>query len=151
PAEGHGLRGTRPVRGHGPQRPGRAGGQRGDREGPAAGFSAGHASMAVLTRRRLPSGSVLAEGDALQDDSRLPWWVLGRQGSLVIPRLRIGANSAWNGLSVIHPPSQPGFPAPDSGPKKFNSRLVTSTIFPHKPIVGSGGGFFPWNQAILAD
>src|SRR5262249_43127006 len=112
----------RPVRGHGPQRPGRAGGQRGDREGPAAGFSAGHASMAVLTRRRVHSGSVLAEGDALQDESRLAWWLLGRQGSLVIPRLRIGASSAWHGLSVIHPPSQPGFPAPDSGDRRPTPR-----------------------------
>src|SRR5262245_33112155 len=69
----------------------------------------------------------------IQDESRLAWWLLGRQGSLVVPRLRISANSAWNGLSVIHPPSQPGFPAPDSGPKKFNSRLVTPT-FPDSSI-----------------
>src|SRR5262249_7668294 len=39
-------------------------------------------------------------------DRDWPSGCLRRQGSLVIPRLRIGANSAWNGFSVIHPRSE---------------------------------------------
>ena len=35
-----------------------------------------------------------------------------------------GASSFGGRLFVIHPPPQPGLPAPDSGQKKFNSRLV---------------------------
>jgi hypothetical protein len=32
--------------------------------------------------------------------------------------------SGISGLCALHPPPQPGFPAPDSIQKKFNSRLV---------------------------
>jgi hypothetical protein len=31
-------------------------------------------------------------------------------------------------LSVIHPPPYNGLPAPDSGQKKFNSRLVAPIV-----------------------
>jgi hypothetical protein len=37
------------------------------------------------------------------------------------------ANSLYSRLSVIEPPTQVAFPAPDSGHKKFNSRLVAPT------------------------
>ena len=53
PAGGDRLRDARAVRRHSAERPGGSGGQRGDREGVAAGFGAGHASMAVLTHRRV--------------------------------------------------------------------------------------------------
>ena len=46
---------TLALHGHGAERPGRAGGQRGDREGVAAGCGPGRARMAVLTRRRVHS------------------------------------------------------------------------------------------------
>ena len=36
--------------------------------------------------------------------------------------------------SVVHLPTKPGFPAPDPGDKKFNSRLVAPTIFLKKPF-----------------
>ena len=55
PAGGDRLRDARAVHRHGAERPGGSGGQRGDREGVAAGFGAGHASMAVLTHRRVLS------------------------------------------------------------------------------------------------
>jgi hypothetical protein len=35
-------------------------------------------------------------------------------------------------LVLIHPPPQPGFPAPDASDKKFNSRLVAPTPFDKK-------------------
>src|SRR5262249_25546039 len=47
PAGGDRLCDARAVHGHGAERPGRAGGKRGDRKGVAVGFGAGHASMAV--------------------------------------------------------------------------------------------------------
>ena len=49
------LRDARAVHRHGAERPGRSVGQRGDREGVAAGFGAGPASMAVMTHRRVLS------------------------------------------------------------------------------------------------
>jgi len=41
-------------------------------------------------------------------------------------------------LTVVQPPPQSGFPAPDTGQKKFNSRLVvptrlTTTVAAEKP------------------
>ena len=38
------------------------------------------------------------------------------------------------GLTVIHLPPQPGFPAPNASDKKFNSRPVAPTIFLEKPF-----------------
>jgi hypothetical protein len=41
---------------------------------------------------------------------------------------RVGdAKLLLGSLSVIHTPPQPGFPVPDAGQKKFNSRLVAPT------------------------
>ena len=57
PAGGDRWRNARAVHRHGAERPGRSGGQRGDREGVAAGCGAGRASLAVLIHRR-----VLSEG-----------------------------------------------------------------------------------------
>jgi AcrR family transcriptional regulator len=58
PAGGNRLRNARAVHRHGAKRPGRSVGQRGDREGTAAGFGARHASMAVLTHRRVLTDDV---------------------------------------------------------------------------------------------
>jgi hypothetical protein len=45
-------------------------------------------------------------------------------------------------------PPQPGFPAPDAGEKKFNSRLVAPTrIPPSLPIWASGGGILNFSTA----
>src|SRR5271165_3815258 len=51
PAGGDRLRDARAVHRDGAERPGSSGGQRGDREGAAAGFGTGDASMAILTNR----------------------------------------------------------------------------------------------------
>jgi len=37
--------------------------------------------------------------------------------------------SDFFGVCVMHPPSQTGFPAPDSRQKKFNSRLVVPSLY----------------------
>jgi hypothetical protein len=38
------------------------------------------------------------------------------------------------GLTRFQPSPQTGFPAPDTGDKKFNSRLVAPTVFRKKPF-----------------
>jgi hypothetical protein len=49
-----------------------------------------------------------------------------------------------SGLSIIHTPPQPGFPAPDPGDKKFNSRLVAPITLQwhstHVVVVLTGAG-----------
>jgi hypothetical protein len=52
----------------------------------------------------------------------------------ISPGNRLLQPSIGLGLIVVELPPQPGFPVPDAGQKKFNSRLVAPTIFPQKPF-----------------
>ncbi len=45
------------------------------------------------------------------------------------------ATDDYSGLSGIHPPPNPGFPASHRTQEKFNSRLVAPASFPPNPIV----------------
>jgi hypothetical protein len=46
-------------------------------------------------------------------------------------------------------PPNPGFPAPDCGQKKFNSRPVTPTIFRKKPFGENVEGLFLLSESEL--
>jgi len=51
-----------------------------------------------------------------------------------IPWHLADATSFWYRTFAIHASTQAGFPAPDPGDKKFNSRLVAPTILQEKPF-----------------